>query len=245
MSKILSLALMLALVIGLTFLTFFGNKEKRKEVISSVSIKNFYMLSESDYLKFAKLDPSSSMANLTLPIIKDRIEKHPYVLRSEVELTAGNKVNIIVYEKKINAIVQKGAETYFITNKYEALPIFANTNLMNVPLITFPKGAENIKALCKYNDDSMKEAFRIIDGIKNIDYDLYKGLEQINLRNGADIVLSFNCFNAPVIFGRGDDARKVVYLESLFKNYNNQQLDSINYIDLRYSKLIYVGKMNG
>jgi Cell division septal protein len=244
-AKILSTVILVVLIVGLSFLTFYSNKEKPKEYISSVSIKNYNLLSENDYLRFARLDNELTMSYVTLPILKDRIEKHPYINKADIELTDSKKAQIYVEEKKIKALIQKDNDAYYITDKYEILPVFANTNLMDIPLITNVKTLENFEVKEIYCNDEIKEAFRIIDGLKHLDYDLYKSLNQINLRGGSDILLNFNCFNAPVIFGKGDDARKTVYLESLFKNYNNQLLDSINYIDLRYSKLIFVGKMNG
>lgn len=235
---------MAVLVIGLFLLTFFSNKEKPKEEIVSVTIKNNYLLQASDYIRFAHLDNISALENITLPIVKDRIEKHPYIQKIEVELSDAKNISIYIEEKKIKALLQKENETFFITDKFEILPVFANTNLLEIPLITNSKNLKELKIKEKYCNNDIKEAFMIIDAFKYLDFDLYKSLNLVNLRSGGDILLGFNCFNAPVIFGKGDDARKTVYLESLYKNFNNQ-LDSLNYIDLRYSKFIYIGKMNG
>ncbi len=244
-AKILSTVLMAVLVIGLTLVTIFGNKEKGKEEIKSVSIKNNSLYQEVDYLKYAWLDKSALLQNVTLPIIKDRIEKHPYVQKAEVKFADAKNIVVYVEEKKIKALLQKDGEAFFITDRFEVLPVFANTNLFEIPLIMNSRDLQNLKIKETYCSSDIKEAFRIIDGVKYLNFDLYKSLNLINLRSGGDILLGFNCFKAPVIFGKGDEARKLVYLESLYKNFNNQLSDSINYIDLRYSKFIYMGKMNG
>jgi cell division protein FtsQ len=236
---------MTVLVAGLVVLTVAGNKETGKEEIASVMVKNGSMLQEADYLKYAFLDKKAGLAHVTLPIIKDRIEKHPYIKKADVEFTESRKVKVSVEEKTIKALIQKDNETFFITDKYEILPVYPNTNLSEVPLITNLRDLQGVRVKEKYYNNEISEAFRIINGFKYIDNDLYKSLSTIDLKNGGDIVLGFNCFNGPVIFGKGDDARKIVYLESLYKNFNNQISDSLNYIDLRYSKFIYIGKMNG
>jgi len=244
-AKILSTLLFMALVLCLALLTFFGNKEKPKVTIASVSIQGYYLLPEAEYLKFARLDNPASLAAIDLPILKDRIEKHPYIKKAEIELSDEKNVKVYIEERKIKAMLQKNDEAYLITDKYEILPVFAYANISEMPLIINSKDMKNLKVRDKYYSDDIREAFKIMDGFKYIDNDLFKSLTQIDLNNGSDILLNFNCFNSSVIFGKGEDARKIVYLESLYKNYNNQLADSLNYIDLRYSKLIFMGKSNG
>ena len=55
---------------------------------------------EKDYLHFTKLDKDSSLSGLTLRVIKDRFEKHPYVEFADVEFENNNIVSVEITERK-------------------------------------------------------------------------------------------------------------------------------------------------
>jgi hypothetical protein len=58
--------------------------------------------------------------------------------------------------------------------------------------------------------------------------------------------LTFKNFDFPVILGRGDEIRKIIFLNKIWsKIQNNKSAElPINYIDLRFDNLIYIGTAN-
>ena len=63
------------------------------------------------------------------------------------------------------------------------------------------------------------------------------------MRNGKDILLQFSQFEATVILGRNNEIEKVMYLEKLVQKFDQTHINNVlNYIDLRYSKFIYLRK---
>ncbi len=62
--------------------------------------------------------------NLPLAVIKDRLEKHPYISKADVELK-GNKIFAFVAERKMIAIVIKKTDIYFVSDNFEILPLSA------------------------------------------------------------------------------------------------------------------------
>ena len=87
------------------------------------------------------------------------------------------------------------------------------------------------------------EAFKIIDAANYVDVDLSKNLSEIDLKDGGDILLSFAGMKAPVIFGRGEEAEKIVYLDALWKRETdaNKFINESRYIDLRFNHAVYLG----
>jgi cell division septal protein FtsQ len=69
-------------------------------------------------------------------------------------------------------------------------------------------------------------------------------LSDIDLRHGRDIVLRFRGYDFEIIFGRGNEVPKLMSFEKVWDRISKdkQNADSfINYVDLRFSKLIYIG----
>jgi hypothetical protein len=70
-----------------------------------------------------------------------------------------------------------------------------------------------------------------------------KRLSEINLRKGGDIILTLSGVKPPVIFGKGEAPKKMVYLDIMWSKIigQNSLADNSDYIDLRFSDEIFVG----
>ncbi len=208
-----------------------------------IEITGNNLLSETDYLTFSQLDNLKGYENVTLPLIKDRLEKHPYVVSADVELENQNKTKVILTEKKIMAVVLGGREPYFITVEFQILPLFTNTKFSDLPVISNPKKSDSLKPLEVFKDEDIIEAFKIIDAARLTNKNILKRLSEINLRNGGDIILSFSGVKPPVIYGKGEPAKKMVYLELMWEGIINGSsfTEESDYIDIRFANEIYVG----
>ncbi len=119
------------------------------------------------------------------------------------------------------------------------------TKLIDLPVISNPGNANDIKPFSYIKDNSLSDALKIIEAIRLTDQPMLNHLSEINLRNGGDIILSFSGYPVPIIFGRGEEARKMVYLESLWENRElNNMIKNSSYIDLRFAGNIYAGPEN-
>ena len=243
-SKIIGVLIFIALVSGVLYLTFFVKKEVNKGEIKMISITGNNLLNASDYLKFAKLDDPAKYSGLSLPVIYDRILKHPYVANADVEYDGVSEINIDIVEKKMKAVVLNGGEPMFITDQFELLPLFENTKFNDLPIISNLPPGESYKPLSKVNTGEIKQAFEIIDAAKLANDGILKHLAEINLRHGGDIVLTFSGIKAPVIFGKNEAAKKLVYLDVIWDDMitGKNLVKNSEYIDLRFANEIYVGK---
>ena len=243
-SKIIGVLIFIGLVSGVLYLTFFVKKGVNKGDIKMIAITGNNLLNASDYLKFTKLDDPTKYSGLTLPVIYDRILKHPYVANADVEYDGVSEVTIDIVEKKIKAVVLSGGEPMFITNEFELLPIFGNTKFNDLPIISNLPPGESYKPLSKLNTDEIKQAFEIIDAAKLVNVNILNHLAEINLRHGGDIVLTFSGIKTPVIFGKNEVAKKIVYLDIIWDDMvkGKNIVENSNYIDLRFANEIYVGK---
>jgi cell division septal protein FtsQ len=247
--KIISTGIFLLLLLVMAYLVYFSNINGRVEVIGTVTVTGHNLLTENDYLNFTRLNISEEekpdLKGLNTAIIRDRFQKHPYVLKASVSLAGGNKAKVLLTEKKMYGVIIRGPEPLFISEDFEVLPVFPNTRIIDLPVLTGIRESTRLKPLSKVKSDDMIQAFRIIDAIELTNETMMKNLSEINLRNGGDVLLTFSGMNAPVIFGRGNEALKIVYLETLltgFRNEKNFPAES-DYIDLRFNNNIYIGNI--
>ena len=233
------------------YLVFFVNTGYKKPLPEEITIEGNKLLSGDDYLVFTKLD-NRKFAGFSQAVIKDRFEKHPYILRADVEQSKKNlKVNTL--EKEIKALIIINSEPYLISGEYQLLPLFTNLHGLNLPLITNAKADKNTKMLSTLRDEDIEEAFRIIDALKELpNKEILGSLSEINLepQHGlgyeGDIVLNFTDLKPAVIFGRGNEAQKAVSIGTLWNvmGKNDLKIDSSDYVDLRYAGNIYYGSLN-
>jgi len=242
--KIFGTAFFIILLMVLSYLIYKSNEVKRINVIEKVHVTGNKLLAEKDYLNFTKLN-NSQVKGLTLPVIKDRFEKHPYVLRADVKFINEKEVQIFVTEKKIYGVIIKEPDPLFISENFEVLPVIPNTKITEIPVLSNLKERAKLKPLSKFKTPDILQAFKIIDASRFTNTKMLKSLAEINLRNGGDVVLMFSGLNIPVIFGRGNEAIKTVCLEAVLSNYfeGNTLLAESSYLDLRFNNELYIGRM--
>jgi cell division septal protein FtsQ len=238
--KIIGSGIFLVLILSVAYLTYYSNRMNESLVIESISITGSNLLSENDYLSFTKLSDLQEENNLNLKLIKSRFEKHPYIMRADVKFISDKEVKVFITEKRIYGVIIKNGEPLFASENFQMLPVFQNSRMIDIPVLSNIKGSIDLKPLRKLNNEDIIQAYKIIDASGLTNMSMLRDLAEINLRNGGDVVLTFSGLSMPVIFGRNYEAQKLASLESLLNNYfvNNTESD---YIDLRFYNDIYIG----
>ncbi len=242
--KIFGTVLFALIIISILYLSLFKYNEKGKEEIKMINIQGNNLLSKDIYLRFSDLDEKSVYDDLTLNIIKKRIEEHPYIEKAEVKSDGRGNVDIKIREKEIYAVLLNNGEPFFLTNNFELLKIYEYTNYSDIPVISNIRVSEKLNAAKVLRNEDIIEAFKIIDAAKITDIDLAKKLSEINLKYGGEVVLTFSGVNYPIIFGRGNESKKMIYLSLIWERINklNNDLKNTEYIDLRFANEAYIGK---
>jgi cell division septal protein FtsQ len=239
--KILGTILFILLISCILYLTFFSAKKINNGNIEMIEISGNNLLNENDYLMFTRLNDLSFNHNIPIRVIKDRFEKHPYISRVDVEEN-DNKAKIILSEKKIIAVILNNAEPYFLTEDFQVLPMFSDTKLADLPIIRSSSENYQIKPLNFIKNSDVIDAFKIIDAAKKTDTNIYKRISEIDLRKGGDIILNMTGIKTPIVFGRGEEARKMSYLEIIWDGIldGNSLIRESDYIDLRFANEVYI-----
>lgn len=239
--KIFNLIVMMAVISLLVYLSF-SLKGNDKYKIEIISLEGNIHLTKEQYFEFTNLTDRNSYLSLTLRVIKDRIEKHPYVKNADVIYDGNGKVSISIHEKDFESIVLLEDQQYILTDKLQVLPVLQKTKKIDYPIIANPLVSSIKELYSAKNNNDIVTASKIIGGIKLLSPELYDGLSTVEMRNGGEIILYFSFLDYPVIVGRGSEIRKIVYFNNLWTYLKDKQLNNImDYVDLRYSGHIYLG----
>jgi len=237
-----SSSLFFILIIVVVYMAAMVNRKDRR-VVSKIEISGVQYLPANAYLKFANLYNSSKYNNLNLSLIKDRLEKHPYVKNADVAYVGEHKVLVNIIEKKAYAILIYNSKNYLVTEKGEIITEQTLTQNLDLPIIQNAKiSQKELKQSNGLMNNDIKTALRIIKAAELTDPKVYKNLSTINMRQGKDIIVSMTTFNFPVIFGRGKEVKKILYLCKLFDSIKKDKINKyVAYVDLRFDKHIYIG----
>jgi cell division septal protein FtsQ len=241
--KIFGIVLLSVIVVSILYLSLFTYNKKGKEEIKMINIHGNNLLSKEIYMRFADIDQSSVYDDLSLNLIKKRIEEHPYVAKAEVKSDGIGNVDVKIIEKDIYAVLLGRSEPYFLTSDFELLKIHQFTTYSDIPVISNFRISEKLAPSKVYKTEDIVEAFKIIDAAKITDMELAKKLSEINLKNGGDVVLTFSGVSYPIVFGRGSESKKMIYLSLVWERINTLKASYQNteYIDLRFNNEAYIG----
>ncbi|MBA4407485.1 hypothetical protein C0389_09435 [bacterium] len=241
-AKILSVAFML-LVIGLMIYLSIGLKPGSENKIKFISLKGNIHLSKEQYLNFANLADKATYENLSLQIIKDRIEKHPYVKQADVRYEGSGKAAIRITEKVFDSILVDSTNQYIITDNLQLLPMLPETVKIDYPVISNAFFGNGIKVLSSMKKNlNVVTASKIITAVRLLNPELEKDFSSIDLQNGGEILLYLSSSDYPVKIGRGNEIKKVIYFNSLWNYLKGKEINNyMEYVDLRYGGHVYLG----
>ena len=242
--KIFGTILFSGVIILILYMSLFTYHQKGKEEIKMINIQGNNMLSKEIYTRFADLNEVSVYDDLSLNVIKKRLEEHPYIARAEVRSDGKGNVDVKIREKDIYAVLINQGEPFFLTNNFELLKIYEHTNYSDVPVISNVRVYEKLTSVKVLRNQDIIDAFKIIDAARITDIDISKKLSEINLKYGGDVVLTFSGIKYPIIFGRGNESKKMIYLSLVWERINrlNGEMKNTEYIDLRFANEAYIGK---
>lgn len=240
--KISSIIFLLVVIVMLAITSItLDNKEQNS--IKVIELDGNIHLPKDEYYRFANLEDETLFETFTPAIVKDRLEKHPYIQQVDAILIE-NRLAINIKEKNFEALIMHDDQECLVTESNIKIPKLPLSENIDYPIISNPlyeNKLEEFQSVLSNSDIVI--GLKIVSTLKLINPDLYENLSEIDLRKGRDIVLQFSQFNFPIVIGRNNEIDKIMYLEQLVQNLDNKLLlNGLDYIDLRYSEHIYLGR---
>ncbi|MFA7228685.1 MAG: FtsQ-type POTRA domain-containing protein [Melioribacteraceae bacterium] len=242
LGKILSAAFLIISLGGLLYLAA-GTRSGHGDKIKTIAVEGEYHLTKEQYLNFANLSDESSYQNLRLQIIKDRIEKHPYVQNADVRFDGAGKVLIKITEKVFDSILIADSSQYLLTEGLQLLPMLPDTKKIDYPVISNAFFGSRPKILSNLRKNlDIVTASKIISAVRMTNPELGNDFSSIDLQNGGEILFYLSSTDYPVMIGRGNEIKKVIYFNTLWQSIKGKEINNfLDYVDLRYGGHVYLG----
>ncbi len=211
--------------------------------ITLIEINGCKHWTSEKYFEYAGLDNKDNYETLTLPIIKSRLEKHPYVKRADVLYSGNGKVEVYIAEKEFWAVLIASGKEFILTKNFELLPVLKFTQQMYVPVIS---NLENFTALKEFENvkenKTLKPIYKLLEAAKMINPSLYDNLSEIALEKNDDVSLYFTFADYELKMKRTRAVEELYYFNVLWKYINGSEItENLDYIDLRFNGKIFLG----
>lgn len=236
-------AVLLVMIIAVIISLVFSLEKSEINNISQIKISGNRFLSTEKYLHYAGLNDKEKISELSISIIRDRLEKHPYIQNIDAVIAERGVADITIFEKKFDAVLLNNQDNYLITENAEILPLINSTRNIDLPVIVNRYDTKKISVFenAKFFSNLFC-ALKIISTAELYDSNLYMRLSEINISNEKDISLLLTNFSSPIYFGSGYEVEKTVFLSKIFKKLNGNDLSNyLDYVDLRYDEMVYLG----
>lgn len=239
----LKLTILLIIILSVIGLLAFTLGVSEINNITRIQISGNKFLSEDEYLHYSQLDDLDKTSELSIALIRDRLEKHPYIENIDVLIVERGITQIEIFEKKMDAILLADSKQFLIASNAEIIPFLSATRNIDLPVIVknnIQKGVQIFGSACK--DEKLFCALKILTTAELYDKKLYESISEINLNEDENLILQLSEIQSPIYFGKENEIEKTVFLSKIFKHMNGNSLtEYLNYVDLRFNELVYLG----
>lgn len=231
--------LLVALVFSIfTVKTQWQNHLRVKHVI----VEGNHILSSDEVVRLMKLPPGVSMFDVDLTILQKNILANSFVKEAVIKRDSPSMLRVILEERKPSAIIV-AENLYCIDNDCILLPYLVSSETYDLPVISGIDSFAVLRIGQQVRNHDVREALEILKAAKAINMELFHIISEVRLRKGGDIILYSFEHGTPIIFGKGDVAKKMVKLDAFWQQLlRKNDSDNIQYIDIRFDDQVVVSK---
>ena len=205
-----------------------------------VVVEGIDILSKDDVLHLMKLPVNVSSYDLDLTTIQQNILANSFVKSVVVRRDSPDRLLVDVTERTPAAILLSNG-MFYVDEDGIVLPYLATTEKYDIPVITGLDSAKGIRSGMRLTNQDLLDALQIIRTAKEVSDGLAHSISEIRVRKGHDIVLYTADAGIPIIFGKGDIAKKLVKLDAFRRKFlQNISTTDIQYIDIRFDDQVVV-----
>ena len=237
MKKIERTYLNLVLVISaLAALYLVSQGWKNRLLLENVSVYDTHILTDSQVKELANVREGSPLYQLSLLRISERLERNPFVKEAVVVRALPYDLAITIHERNPIALVSTVNSMLSVDDRGIVLPVPLERK-NDLPVIT------NVKAQLQVGDTvkgNLMQAVKFITDAGKYGPSLSASIAEVRLMEG-NIVAYATSSSLPIIIGKGDFERKLLYLHEFLTKVADTGSSDYSYVDLRYDGQIVLG----
>ena len=233
----------------------FANKWRNNVNFDDITIEGNYTISRGEVLATAHLreDSSVNIEELDIPMIQDRISRHPEIKKVFVSKEPPAELKIEIVEKRPIAILNTGGDLKLVDDELEIFPFKNHDKIFDLPVISGIKTGQNVKVFNNlYKNDLRIAAYLILNSYKE-SKTLYSLLSEINLSDTSKIIVYSSEKSIPFYFPRSENGniadpeyqkllwnKLIVFKEFANRMLSREEANEYAYVDLRFSNQVVV-----
>ncbi|MFA6540976.1 MAG: FtsQ-type POTRA domain-containing protein [Bacteroidota bacterium] len=210
--------------------------------VRQVVVEGIHILSKDDIIHLMKLKPNVPMADMDLTAIQQNIIANSFVKQAVVKRDSPEMLSVTIEERKPAAMLV-AHDLFYIDEDGIVLPYLPSTETYDIPVISGYDSTGGIQSGQKIMNPDVLDALEIIKTSKAVSDNLFHTISEIRVRKGHDMVLFSFDTGIPIIFGKGETAKKLVKLDAFWQKFvQNSETKDIQYIDLRFDDQVVVSR---
>ncbi len=232
--------LLAGMLLGVAAAALWANLWKDDLRIAGITIDGNRILSSGEIIARAGIDRNEKLYTVDLFAVRRRIEENSFVQSASVNRDALGRIRISVVERvPIAAIVLDGL--LYLDAAGCVLPPSRSRQIFDLPIITGVQGRTGLSPGKQVSDPDLHEALQILSVARQLDDGLYRGISEIRLGRGEDIILYTSEAGVPVIFGHGDAPAKLLKFDAFWKKFVvHRGPAELQSVDLRFEDQVVV-----
>jgi len=231
-------------LVVVTGLFWSGTLEWKKHLtVSGIIVEGEHILTKDEIVKLSQISLKTNMYDADLSGIGANIEKNHFVKSVAVTRDAPGIIRISVLERTPIALLVPpgGAELLSVDEEGYVLPHASSQSMFDLPVISGVDSVAGIQVGQRTTQGDILAAIEVLDVARRVSSELYYMISEVRIRTGHDMVLYSADTGIPILFGRGDAAKKLVNLDAFWKQFVAQQgTQEIRYIDVRFDGQVVV-----
>jgi cell division protein FtsQ len=184
--------------------------------VGRVRIEGNAVVQADDIRTRAAVQPGVRLFDLDLAAVEKRVKGNAFIKTVRVNREVPDLVVITVEERVPLAAVADGSLKY-IDDEGVVLPYVRSERMIDLPLLTGVTPAKELVPGATITDPVLDEMLTIVRTSQLVGDDLYRNISEIHNADTGFILFTSDC-GTPVVFGRGDIARKLVTMDGFWKH---------------------------
>ncbi|MDZ7261173.1 MAG: FtsQ-type POTRA domain-containing protein [candidate division KSB1 bacterium] len=207
--------------------------------LKHVLIEGNRLLSQHELLELASMDSSRDIFELDVNRVEERLKSHPMLKDVSVRRRFPASVKIKVNERK-PLVVYYGKKIYGIDREGYLLSNMTPYMGYDTPVLsgfTLKTDSSEMRILSQ----EVWPVLEFLDEVYETDFTLYHKISEVSFHPKCGLVVYLMKEALPVLVGWDDWRRKSVYLSTILKKLEDENvLTQVEYLDLRFDRQIVV-----
>lgn len=203
--------------------------------VDKIYVSGSNNVSESEIIKISGLSPGMNIFTINEKLCNQAVAIHPLIKSSTLVRHLPRQVEIQVKERKIWALVPYQGALLCVDNEGICIDKLSHFSMVNYPVITMDKIPEHINLGQAVNDNGIKLAWQIWNGL---DANERKEISQFHYQNKSGEVLIYSQGRTEFRWGNAERLEeKIAFFKQMLEIENDMQAKGNNdlvYVDLRF-----------